>query len=122
LDLPSGVQAVDQNGNALNNVTVTALVAARSGDLLTERTVEIINDRGTNTITLEPSTVQLLLSGPLPTLNRIEQEPDLVQVVIDALQLTSNRSVEVTPEVLAPEDIRVRLVDTSVLVTTERNQ
>ena len=121
LDLPSGVQAVDQNGNALNNVTVTALVAARSGDLLTERPLKIINDRGTNTITLEPSTVQLLLSGPLPTLNRIEQEPDLVQVVIDALELTSNRSVEVMPEVLAPEDIRVQLVDTSVLVTTERN-
>ena len=44
-----------------------------------------------------------------------------MQVVIDALELTSNRSVEVMPEVLAPEDIRVQLVDTSVLVTTERN-
>jgi diadenylate cyclase len=120
LDLPAGVQGLDQNGNALSNVNVTALVAARSGDLLTERPVEIINDRGTRTITVEPTAVELLLSGPLPTLNQIEREPDLVRVVIDALQLTSNRSVEVTPEVVAPEDIRVQLVDTSVLVTTER--
>jgi diadenylate cyclase len=122
LDLPADVQAVDQNGNALSTVTVTALVAARSGDLLTERPVEIINDRGNNTITVEPNSVELLLSGPLPMLNQIEQEPDLVRVVIDALQLSSNRSVEVTPDVLAPEEVRVQLVDTSVLVTTEPNE
>ncbi|MFN2121884.1 MAG: diadenylate cyclase CdaA [Candidatus Promineifilaceae bacterium] len=121
LDLPADVQALDSNGNALSNVTVTALVAARSGDLLTERPVDIINDRGTNSIEIDPPTVQLLLSGPLPTLNRIEQDPELVSVVIDALDLPSNRSVEVTPTVVAPDDIRVQLVDTSVLVTTKRN-
>jgi YbbR domain-containing protein len=120
LDLPPEVQALNGSGNALTDVVVTALVAPRNGDLLTERPVEIINDRGTSTITLEPASVELLLSGPLPTLNQIEQEPGLVRVIIDALQLPVNRSIEVTPEVLAPEDIRVQLVDTSVLVTTER--
>ena len=53
LDLPVALQALDDSGNALTNVTVTALVAPRSGDLLTERAVEIINDRGTSTITLD---------------------------------------------------------------------
>jgi diadenylate cyclase len=120
LDLPPEVQALNGSGNALTDVTVTALVAPRNGDLLAERPVEIINDRGTSTITLEPRSVELLLSGPLPTLNQIEQDPGLVRVVINALELPVNRSIEVTPQVLAPADIRVQLVDTSVLVTTER--
>ena len=119
LDLPGDVQAVNSEGNALTNVSVTAQVAPRSGDLLTERPVEIINDRGTLTISMEPDVVELLLSGPLPTLNEIEQDPTLVRVVIDALQLSPGRIVEVTPEVIAPGDVRVQLVDTSVLVTTE---
>jgi hypothetical protein len=71
------------------------------------------------TITLEPPDVELLLSGPLPTLNAIEAQPDLVRVVIDALQLLPGESVEVFPEVLAPPDVRAQLIDTSVLVTVE---
>lgn len=121
LVLPADVQAVDNQGNALTNVTVTAQVAPRSGDLLTSRTVELINDRGTLTIDIEPPEVELLLSGPLPTLNQIEQQPELVRVVVDALQLSPGRTVEVTPEVIAPDDVFVQLVDTSVLVTTEPN-
>lgn len=119
LQLPGDVQAVDSEGNLLTNVTVTAQVSARSSDLLTERPVELINDRGTLTITVEPPDVELLLSGPLPTLNAIEAQPDLVRVVIDALQLRAGESVEVFPEVLAPPDVRAQLIDTSVLVTTE---
>lgn len=121
LVLPADVQAVDNRGNALTNVTVTAQVAPRSGDLLTSRTVELINDRGTLTIDIEPPEVELLLSGPLPTLNQIEQQPELVRVVVDALQLSPGRTVEVTPEVIAPGDVLVQLVETSVLVTTETN-
>ena len=44
-----------------------------------------------------------------------------MRLVIDALQLPANGSVEITPEILAPDDIRVQLVDTSILVTTQRN-
>ena len=121
LDIPGDVQALDSAGNPITNVTVVAQVAARSGDLLTERPVEIVNDRGTMSIQLEPQNVELLLSGPLPTLNEIEQQPELVRVVVDALQLTPGRTTEVTPEVIAPADIRAQLVDTSVVVTTEAN-
>jgi len=72
-------------------------------------------------IQLDPQNVELLLSGPLPTLNAIEQQPELVRVVVDALQLTPGRTTEVTPEVIAPADVRAQLVDTSVVVTTEAN-
>ena len=118
LVLPSDVQAVDATGKTVNAVTVTAQVSARNSDLLVERVVEVINDRGAFGITIEPQTVQLLLSGPLPTLTRIEAEPDLVRVVIDAQELVAGESVEVAPRVIAPEDIRVQLVETAVLVTT----
>ena len=120
LDIPADVQALDSSGEALTTVTVTALIAPRSGDLLTVRPVEIVNDRGDMTITLNPPDVELLLSGPLPTLNQIELEPSLVRVLIDARDLSPNRTAEVTPIVIAPEGIRVQLVDTSVQVTTEQ--
>jgi diadenylate cyclase len=118
LELPAEVQAVDSEGNGLTNVSVTAMVAPRSGDLLTQRPVELVNDRGVYTITLEPPDVELLLSGPLPTLNEIDAQPDLVRVIIDALQLSPGESVEIEPEVIAPEGIRKQLVDSSVLVIT----
>ena len=54
-------------------------------------------------------------------MNEIELQPELVRVVVDALQLTPRRTTEVTPEVIAPADIRAQLVDTSVVVTTEAN-
>ncbi len=117
LDLPAEVQALDSSGNAIGNVLVTAQIAPRRGDLLVERTVELINDRGTLTVTLEPPSVTILLSGPLPTLNEIEANPDLVRVVLDALQLQAGDSVEVMPEIILPEGISARLVENSVLVT-----
>jgi len=77
----------------------------------------LINDRGTLTITLEPPEVTILLSGPLPTLNEIEANPELVRVVIDALDLQAGDSVEVIPDIIKPEDIIARLIESSVLVT-----
>jgi diadenylate cyclase len=117
LDLPAEVQALDSSGSVIGNVVVTAQIAPRSGDLLVERPVELINDRGTLTVTLEPPDVTLLLSGPLPTLNEIEANPELVRVVIDALDLRAGQSVEVIPAVIKPQGIFVQLIENSVLVT-----
>lgn len=119
LDLPQGVQAIDRDGNLLGSVTVTALISPRTSDLLTGRPIELINDRGGFTVTLEPDAVQLLLSGPLATLNEIEAKPELVRVVIDALLLQPGESLEILPEVIVPEGIRAQLIENSVLVTTE---
>jgi hypothetical protein len=117
LDIPPEVQALDGNGNAIGTVTVTAQIAPRSGDLLVERSVVLINDRGTLTVTLEPPDVTLLLSGPLPILNEIEQSPELVSVVINALDLVPDQSREVIPDVIAPDGIVAQFVEKSVLVT-----
>jgi YbbR domain-containing protein len=117
LDLPSDVQALGSDGSVVGTVRVTAVVEPLSGDLLVERPVELINDRGTLTVTLEPPQVTLLLSGPLPTLNEIEVDPSLVHVVIDALTLEPNMSVEVIPDIIAPEGIRTQSIESSVLVT-----
>ncbi len=119
LDLPEGVQALDNEGNVLGTVQVNAQIAARTSDLLTGRPVELINDRGTLTVTLQPTAVQLLLSGPVATLKEIEAKPEMVRVVIDALDLEPGQSVEVMPDVVAPEGIRAQLIENSVLVTTE---
>lgn len=119
LDLPEGVQALDNEGNVVGNVRVDAQISARTSDLLTGRPVELINDRGTLTVTLQPTAVQLLLSGPVATLNEIEARPEIVRVVIDALDLEPGQSVEIVPEIIAPEGIRAQLIENSVLVTTE---
>ncbi|MDX1416168.1 MAG: diadenylate cyclase CdaA [Candidatus Promineifilaceae bacterium] len=118
LDLPEGIQALDSSGNPLGTVEVTAQISPRSSDRLTGRPVELINDRGTFAVTMEPEAVQLLLSGPLATLNEIELSPEMVRVVIDALELEPNTSAEIVPEVITPEGVRARLIESSVLVTT----
>ncbi len=118
LDLPEGIQALDEDGNILGTVTVHAQISPRTGDLLTGRPVELINDRGTFTVTLVPPAVQLLLSGPIATLQEIEAKPELVRVVIDALDLLPGQSVEMTPDIILPEGIRAQMIENSVLVTT----
>lgn len=118
LDLPNDVQAIDQDGVIISTVTVIVDVSARTSDLLIERPIEIINDRGEFEITVDPQFIELLLTGPLPTLNQIETEPGLVRVTIDATLLEPNSSVEVSPTVILPNDVRAQLVQSSILVTT----
>ncbi|MFN2138144.1 MAG: diadenylate cyclase CdaA [Candidatus Promineifilaceae bacterium] len=119
LDLPGDVQAVGSAGEAISQVTVTAQVASRSGDLLVTRAVELVNNRSNLTAALDPQEVELLLSGPLPTLNEINGDPSLVRVLIDAAGLNPGDSEEITPQVIAPDGILAQLVETSVLVTVE---
>ena len=118
MDLPPDEHALDNTGDVIGTVSLTADVEPLSGELLDSPPVELINDRGTMTITLEPPAASLLLSGPLPTLNEIEANPELVRVVIDVLGLEPNQSIEVVPDVIAPEGVRTRSIESSVLVTT----
>ncbi len=118
LALPEGIVAFDSRGTAVTTVIVTARVSERRSDLLVTRTVELINDFGEYEITLEPDTVEVLLSGPVPTLNEIEQNPGLVRVLIDMSDIGPDTQVKVEPEVAVPEGIRVRVIQTTVLVRT----
>lgn len=119
LDLPNGVTAVDSGGNSVHTVTVVANVAPRTGDLLLTRPVELVGAREGITTTVEPPQVEILLSGPLPTLNEIEANPELVQVVVDVIRLApiTGQSVEQTPQVVAPQGVTAQLTPANVLVT-----
>jgi diadenylate cyclase len=119
LDLPAGVQALDTNtGQMVRTVTVLAQIKARTGDLVTTRPVELMGNTNGLTVTINPPQVDLLLTGPLPTLNQLGTRDPLIRVGIDATQLKPGESVELTPIVFAPEGIKAQLIPPSVLITT----
>ena len=120
LDLPDDVQSIDSRGNIVTTVTVVANVAARRGDLLLRRPVQLVNPPSGVTVAIEPKEVELLLSGPLPILNEIERNPDLVRVVINGAALTLAQSQQARPEIILPDGVRAQLINVSVLVTTTR--
>ncbi len=115
LDLPAEVQAFDSEGNIANTVTVVAEIEARTGDLVITRPVELLT--GGRDVAVSPRRVDLLLSGPLPVLNEIEANPELVQVVVNTADLPSGQNVEVRPTVVTPPNVQAQVVPTSVLVT-----
>lgn len=115
LALPPDIQAFDNRGNIAKSVTVTARIMPRSGDLAVSRPVELLHVKPG--MTVSPSRVDLLLSGPLPTLNAIEADPALVRVLINTTELGTRQSVEVNPTVITPENIVTRVVPPTVLVT-----
>ena len=119
LDLPAEIQALDSQGNVIETVTVLAQISVRQGDLAVTRSVELLRTPSTITITVQPVEIDLLLSGPLPTLNEIEAQPDLVQVVVDRIELSPGQRVDVTPTVIAPAGIQAQLVPPSVSIRAE---
>jgi diadenylate cyclase len=122
LDLPPGITALDSTGNPVQTVTVTANIEVRTGDLLLTRPVKLVGVRDGVTTTVVPGEVDLLISGPLPTLREIEANPELVQIVLDVSRLVpiEGQSYEETPEVTAPDGIKVQLTPLTVLVEMTR--
>jgi YbbR domain-containing protein len=116
LDLPADIQAIDSDGNLVKNVTVVAQVTARKGDLMVSRPVELLAIRSGITVTLNPPEVELLLSGPLPTLNQIESDPEMVRVLVEFDHLIAGQRIEATPTVIAPSGIQTQIVPPSVLI------
>ncbi|MEJ2748178.1 MAG: diadenylate cyclase, partial [Anaerolineae bacterium] len=124
LNLPQGITAVDSAGNPVQTVTVMANIEARNGDLLLTKSVNLVGVRDGVTASVAPDKVDLLLSGPLPTLQEIEANPDLVQIVVDVSRLVpiEGQSYEETPQVTAPDGIKVQLTPQTVLVTMTRQK
>ncbi|MBN1995544.1 MAG: diadenylate cyclase CdaA [Anaerolineae bacterium] len=122
LDLPAGVQALDtNNGSVVRAVNVTVQIKARTGDLLVARPVELPGLPASITATLKPPTVDVLLSGPLPTLQQIENDPILIRVWVDLNGLTPGENVELVPSIITPDGIRAQLMPPAVLVTMSNN-
>jgi YbbR domain-containing protein len=121
LDLPASVQAIDSNGSVANTVTVKVKIAPRQGNLSVNRRVKLIGAVSAgNSITITPPTVTAILNGPLPTLNEVEADPELIQVLVNASGLEAGQNV-VTPTVIAPGDISSQVVPPTIIVTLPTN-
>jgi YbbR domain-containing protein len=118
LDLPAGIQALDSNtGNVVRTVTVLAQIKTRTGDMVTTRPVELLGATSEFTVTINPPEVDLLLTGPLPTLNEIETISDLIRVGVDVSSLTPGQSLNLTPSVFVPEGVKAQLMPPAVSVS-----
>ncbi len=117
LDLPASVQAVDNEGNTAKTVTVQVEIEARDGNLVVTRPVELIGLTAGITATVSPESVRLLLNGPLPTLNEIETNPELVQVTADVTGLEPEQMTSVQVAILAPGVIEAQSSPPEVTVS-----
>ncbi len=119
LDLPLGAEALDGNGEVLRSVLVTVDVEARQENRILTRPVEVEGAEELN-LSLNPVVVELLVSGPAPLMRELQAEPRLLRIVIEAQQLEglqAGESILVTPAVVAPAELRVRVTPAQVQVT-----
>lgn len=116
LDLPSGIEAVDQAGNVMPVVTLEVEATPRSGDLVQTRTVDLFGQIDGATYAANPAEVELLLSGPLPTLWEIEANPELVQVIVDVSTLLQGAEKELIPQVVLPTNVTAQLIPATIWV------
>ncbi len=121
LDLSPNVQALDSEGVAANTVTVQLTMSVRQGNLSLTRPIKLVGANSTPSVTVEPQFVDLILSGPLPTLGQIETDPDLVQVLAGVAGLNAGESSSVVPTIIAPDGVQVQIIPGSVLVTLPPN-
>jgi len=117
LDLPANVQAVDSSGNPARNVAVTVHVAPISGNITVSRAVTPVNAGPNAKITLDPVKVDLLLTGPMPVLEQIKANPDLVKVMADVAGVRSEQTVNLAPTVVAPAEVQAQVVPPVIKVT-----
>jgi YbbR domain-containing protein len=121
LDLPLDAEAVNDEGETVRSVLVQVDVAPRTANLVFSRTVELVGSPGLD-VTMEPATVDVIVNGPVPTLNEIEAQPSLLRVLIEATALADlepGATIPLTPTVVYPEGTRVQLIPETVSVTVE---
>jgi diadenylate cyclase len=117
LNLPTQIQALDANGNPIQTVTVLVGISPRQGDLVVTRPVEISGAAPGLSQTADPSTVDVLLSGPSPVLDRIKADPSLVRVLANAAGVEPGQSTPLKPDVVAPGGVQAQLIPPSIVVT-----
>jgi YbbR domain-containing protein len=116
LDLPSNVEALDSSGNPAKTVMAQVRISPRRSSLLVTRPVELLGIPSTGIVRVRPPNVELLLSGPLPTLNAIEANPELVQVAVDAAALEAGEDTNLPLQVVVPENVQYQVLPESVSV------
>ncbi|MCS6846015.1 MAG: diadenylate cyclase CdaA [Caldilineales bacterium] len=116
---PPGVTALNERGVTEGSVEVRIAVAAQPGNLRLAVPVNVTGSTEGVTVNVSPAVVDVYLAGPLPTLNQVAADPQLVRVVVDVTELTSG-SYNLTPRVIAPDNVRAQVFPESIEVRVER--
>lgn len=117
LDLPPRMTAQTLAGDSLSSVRVTVRISAHQGNLSLTRPVELSNPATATNLVVTPEEVEVILSGPLVTLQEIEENPDLVRVLLEEVEVSASESSEQTPRVVVPEGVRAQLIPAQVTVS-----
>jgi YbbR domain-containing protein len=108
LNLPKGISAVGDQ-----TILVQVSIAAVEGSMQITLPVTIINLTPGNTAQLSADNVSVILSGPMPVLNKIK--PEDLRVSVDLKGLTAGDH-QVAPVVdILPDRVQVDSIDPSVL-------
>jgi diadenylate cyclase len=110
LDIPQGITALDGEGNPVGSVSARIQVSPQAGNIILTRPVEVVGEADGGGLVITPESVELHLSGPLPILNSIEEEPGLVRVLLDPSELEPGAAVETVPQVVMPSGLEAQLV------------
>jgi diadenylate cyclase len=119
LDIPSGMEVMNKQGETLVAVRVELVVVPREGTLTLIRPIEILNQSDSRLV-IDPPNVELLLSGPLPILDMIAENPDLLRLFIDASDLqdlSPGQTLILKPRIVKPVDVSVQLIPVTVKVS-----
>lgn len=101
LQLPPGVQLLD-----VRTVRVVVDVEPLQGGTSLQVVVGFVGLGPGLVATASPETVQVFLSGPLPVLQELAQDPDRLQAIIDLSELGPGTYI-LRPEIRGPEELRV---------------
>ncbi len=114
LDLPEGVRAVDAADGVTVTVRVTPLQGTRSIDL----PVQVENAPEAYELTISPARVRVLVGGPQPLLDALEDSE--IEAWLDLAGITAG-SRRVAPMLRLPEGIReIRVTPAEIDVTASR--
>ena len=116
---PANVSALNESGVTEGSVEVTVSVVPQQGNLRLTVPVESTGLRQGDTVARSPSSVDVLLAGPLPILNQINADNKLVRVVVDVTDLVPGTHT-VTPTLIFPEGLRTTVVPNAVQIRIER--
>ena len=119
LAAPPGLEIMGEDGEALVAVRVELEVVPRTGTIEINRPVEILNQVN-GTLSLDLGNIDLVLSGPIPVLDEITANPELVRIFIDASDLedlSPGQTVVLTPSIVKPNEVTAQLVPDTIQVT-----
>ncbi len=114
LDLPAGISPVENQG-----VLVRVSIAAVEGTITLNRVVEVRGLAVGLFAQLSPEAVDIILTGPLPTLNSIQLED--VRVIVDLLDLGPGTHQILPQVIISPTDVENEPVFPATIQVTIRN-